>query len=199
MICQYCRTHSPVTLTNIDGWHPRDIIDPLFFNDNTDLHNLIRKRLILPYLTGSFHPSFIEEYTSGLLMDLQKQDGDIRPILCGEIWRRCFGSLTVNTTPVRNEEVKLFTSTYDNFIQTEGIRDGTVSDITLCETRVILWQLRYIRYVLSGRFSRDYVCDLVKGQLFLIVKPYLIYSVISKSCTHVTVTWDTLIGTDRFT
>ena len=34
-----------------------------------------------PYLTGSFHPSFIEEYTSGLLMDLQKQDGDIRPIL----------------------------------------------------------------------------------------------------------------------
>ncbi len=27
-------------------------------------------------------------------------------------------------TPVRNEEAKLFTSTYDNFIQTAGIRDG---------------------------------------------------------------------------
>ena len=26
--------------------------------------------------------------------------------------------------PVRNEEAKLFTSTYDNFIQTTGIRDG---------------------------------------------------------------------------
>jgi hypothetical protein len=26
-------------------------------------------------------------------MELQKQDGDIRPILCGEIWRRCFASL----------------------------------------------------------------------------------------------------------
>ena len=57
-------------------------------------------------------------------MDLQKQDGGIRPILCGEIWCRCFVSLTVNVTPVRNEVAKLFTSTYDNFIQTTGIRDG---------------------------------------------------------------------------
>ncbi len=54
-------------------------------------------------------------------MVLQKPDGDIRPILCGEVWRR---SLTVNTTPIHNEEVKLFTSSYDNFIQTAGIRDG---------------------------------------------------------------------------
>ena len=101
-----------------------DLVAPLFFNDNTDLHNLIRKRLILPYLTGSFHPSLIEEYTSGLLMSLQKQDGGIRPILCGEVWRRCFARLTVNTTPVRKEEAKLFTSTYDNVVQAAGIRDG---------------------------------------------------------------------------
>ena len=46
-----------------------------------ELHNLIRNRLILPYLTDSFHPSFIEEYADGLLMDLQKQDGGIHPIL----------------------------------------------------------------------------------------------------------------------
>jgi hypothetical protein len=45
-------------------------------------------------------------------------------ILCGEVWRRCFASLAANTTPVRNEAAKLFTSTYDNFIQTAGIRDG---------------------------------------------------------------------------
>jgi hypothetical protein len=37
-----------------DGWHARDLIGPLFFNINTDLPNLIRKRLIHPYLTGSF-------------------------------------------------------------------------------------------------------------------------------------------------
>jgi hypothetical protein len=57
-------------------------------------------------------------------MAVQKQDGGIRPILCGEIWRCCFASLAVNATPVRNEAAKLFTSTYDNFIQTAGIRDG---------------------------------------------------------------------------
>ena len=53
-ICQYFRTRSPVTMPDIDGWHARDLIAPLFFNDNTELHNLIRRRLILPYLTGSF-------------------------------------------------------------------------------------------------------------------------------------------------
>ena len=80
--------------------------------------------LSFTYLPDSFHPSFIEEYAGGLLMALQKQDGGIRPILCGEIWRRCFASLAVNATPVRNEAAKLFTSTYDKFIQTAGIRDG---------------------------------------------------------------------------
>jgi hypothetical protein len=60
----------------------------------------------------------------GLLMALQKPDGDIRPILCGEVWRRCFASLKVNATPIRNEAAMLFTSSYDNFIQTAGIRDG---------------------------------------------------------------------------
>jgi hypothetical protein len=113
-----------VTVVDIDSWHARDLITPLFFKDNTKLHNLIRERLILPYLTGTFHPSFIEEYVGELLMALQKQDADIRPILCGEIWRRCFASLAVNATPVRNDAAKLFTSTYDNFIQTGGIRDG---------------------------------------------------------------------------
>jgi hypothetical protein len=112
-------------MPDIDGWHARDLIAPVFFNYNTELHNLIRKRLILPYLTGSFHPSFIERYAGGILMTLQKQDGGIRPILCGEVWRRCFASLAANATPIRNEADKLFTSTYDNFMQTAGIGMGT--------------------------------------------------------------------------
>ena len=57
-------------------------------------------------------------------MALQKPDGGIRPILCGEVWRRCCASLAVNATPIRKEAAMLFTSTYDNFIQTAGIRDG---------------------------------------------------------------------------
>jgi hypothetical protein len=96
-------------MADIDGWHARDLIAPLFFNDNTELHNLIRKRLVLPYRNGSFHPSFIEEYAGGLQMALQKEG---------------FASLAVNATPVRSEAAKLFTFTYDNLIQTAGIRDG---------------------------------------------------------------------------
>ena len=53
-------------------------------------------------------------------MTLQQQDGDSHPIPYGEVWRHCFTSLVVH----RKEVVKLFTSTYDNFIQTSGIRDG---------------------------------------------------------------------------
>ena len=76
---------------------------------------------VLPYWLIS--PTFIEEYAGGLLTDLEKQDGGLRPILYAEIWRRCFTSLAVSATSVRNEEAKFFTSTY-NFIQTTGIWDG---------------------------------------------------------------------------
>jgi hypothetical protein len=41
-----------------------------------------------------------------------------------EIWRRCFASFAINVTPIRNEAANFFSSTYDNFIQTAGIRDG---------------------------------------------------------------------------
>ena len=47
-ISQYFRTRSPVTMVDIDDWYVCDLIDPLFFNDNTEIHNLIRKCLILP-------------------------------------------------------------------------------------------------------------------------------------------------------
>jgi len=119
----------------------RDISAPLFLNTNTDIHRLNRERLILPCLTGSFHPSCIEEYAVPASLPLQKQlflihmydlfclyrnnmlAFNLRPIL--EIWRRCFASLPANATPVRNVAAKILTSTYDNFIQTAGIRDGS--------------------------------------------------------------------------
>jgi hypothetical protein len=179
-------------MVDSDGWHARDLIAPLFFNDDTDLHNLIRKCRILPYLTGSLHPSFIEEYAGGLLMALQKQDGGIRPILCTEIWRRCFASLAVNATPVRNEEPvrneKLFTSTDDNCIQTAGIRDGASHCAKILsvfydildtsdpnDPEVIIKPMIGISNsfnttcraltldVLSGRASGDYACGLERG------------------------------------
>jgi hypothetical protein len=119
-------------------------------------------------------------------MALQKQDGGIRPILCGEIWRRCFASLAVNATPVRNEEAKLFTSTRDIVIQTAGIRDGASpcaqilsvfydnldpSDpndpeaiIKIDISNAFNSTCRALTLdVLSGRASRDYACGLKLG------------------------------------
>jgi hypothetical protein len=130
----------------------------------------------------------MEEYAGRLLMALQKQDGGIRPILCGEIWRRCFASLAVNATPVRNEQAKLFTSTYDNFIQTAGIRDGAshcakilsvfydnidTSDpndpeviIKIDMSNAFNTTCRALTLdVLSGRASRDYACGLKHGDV----------------------------------
>ena len=115
-------------------------------------------------------------------MSLQKQDGVIRPILCDEIWRRCFASLTVNTKSVHQETAKLFTSTYDNFIQTAGIRDGAsnyakilsvfydnlnTSDpndpdviIKIDISNAFNTTNRALTLdVISGRASRDYACD----------------------------------------
>jgi len=64
-ICQYFRTRSPVTIADIDGWHARDLIAPLFFNDNTELHNLIRKRLVL------FSPTLLVPSAHPLLKNMQ--------------------------------------------------------------------------------------------------------------------------------
>ena len=119
-------------------------------------------------------------------MTLQKQDGGIHTILCGEIWNHCFGSLTVNSTSVRNEETKLFTSTYDNFIQATGIRDGVshyvkilwifydILDTTDLNDPEVFIKIDISNVfhstcrtltldILSGQSSHDYVCDLKRG------------------------------------
>jgi hypothetical protein len=67
--------------------------------------------LSCPTLLAPSTHRLVEEYAGGLLMALQKQDGDIRPILSEEILRRCFSSLAVNAMPVRNEAANLLTST----------------------------------------------------------------------------------------
>jgi hypothetical protein len=79
----------------------------------------------LPYLFGDFHPSHIQEYAGGLLLALEKpakDGGGVRPIICGENWRRCFASLAANA--VRGPISRIFTSAYENFLQTAGLQDG---------------------------------------------------------------------------
>ena len=86
---------------------------------------------------------------------------------------------------VRNEKVKLSTSTYDNFIQTAGIRDGASHcakilsifydslETTNLNPEVIIKidisnafnsACRALTLdILSGRASRDYDCGLMRG------------------------------------
>jgi hypothetical protein len=163
-------------------WHARDIITPSFFNDNTDLHTLIRKRLILPYLTGSFHPSFVEEDAGGLLMALEKQDRNIHPFYVER-----YGTVALTTyrsmrrLGTHNEPVKSFTCTYDKFIQTASIRDGAsycakilsifydnLDDSTPNDPDSIIkidvsnafntTDRAFTLDMISGRASRDYTC-----------------------------------------
>ena len=62
-------------------------------------------------------------------MALQKPDGGIHPILCGEVWRRCFASLSVNATPIRNEVAKLFTSSLITLFKLQVFGPGMVPRI----------------------------------------------------------------------
>ena len=109
--------------------------------------------------------------------------GGIRPILCGDAWRRCFASLAANAT--QGSVANIFTSTYDNFIQFAGLKDGAshcaklltimydnldsdaqdpdvIIKVDISNAFNVL--CRYLTLdVLSGTASRDYVSGLKFG------------------------------------
>jgi hypothetical protein len=112
-------------------------------------------------------------------------------------------------------------STYDNCIQTAGIRDGVSYSVKILsvfydnldssdpnDPEVIIKIYTSNTFnstcraltqdVLSGCASRDYVAS-KKGMLFPPVRTCLTYSAILKPCVHATLNYDTLTGTDRFT
>ena len=114
-----------MSAADIDEWRARELMAHLFMGDDEELQGLIRTHMILPYLFGDFHPSHIQEYAGGLLLALEKPAKDrgvVRPIICGESWRRCFASLAANA--VRGPISRFFTSTYEFFLQTAGLQDG---------------------------------------------------------------------------
>jgi hypothetical protein len=123
-IAKYFRTRSSVSAADIDGWRAREVMAPLFMGDDDELQGLIKDHTNLPYLFGDFHPSNIQEYAGGLVIALEKpakDGGGIRPIICGERWRRCVASLAANA--VRGPISRTFTSTFENFLQTAGLQD----------------------------------------------------------------------------
>jgi hypothetical protein len=104
-IAKYFRTRSPGSAADIDGWRAGELVAPLFMGDDEELQQLIRTHLILPYLFGNFHPSHTQEYAGGLLLALEKpanpdgSPGGLRPIICGESWRRCLANLAAAGCP----------------------------------------------------------------------------------------------------
>ena len=185
-IAKYFRTRSPISAADIDGWRARELMAPLFMGDDEEFHSLIRVHLILPYLFGDFHPSHLQEYAGGLLLALQKPGGGLRPILCGESWRRCFASLAAHA--VRAPVSNIFTSTYNNFMQTAGLRDGASHCAKILSSMYdslnsdpndpdVLVKLdiknafnmlcrQLTLDVLGGKASCDYACGLKEGDSF---------------------------------
>jgi hypothetical protein len=53
--------------------------------------------------------------------------------------------------------------------------------------------------MISGRASRDYACDLKRGDVIPTVDTVTIYLAILKLCAHVIVSYGTLTGMDSFT
>ncbi len=127
-------------------------------------------------------------------MDLQKQDGGIRPIPYGEIWFLFFASLSINETPVHSELSKIFTSNCDTFLQTTSIRDDVshyakiltvfydnLDTLDPNDPEVIIkidisnalnTACRSLTLdVLSGRVSLDYDCDLKHGEAIPTIEP----------------------------
>ena len=127
-IAKYFRTRSPLSADDINGWRARELVVPLFMGDNEERQEMIHTHLIPPYLFGDFHPSHTQEYAGGLLLALEKpanedsSPGGLRPIICGESWRSCLANLAA--AAVRGPISKIFTSTYENFLQTAGLQDG---------------------------------------------------------------------------
>lgn len=90
-IVRYFRTRSPVATPDIDSWLARDLVAPLLCTDDPEFQDLVRDTMVLPFLLGDFHDAHKGEMAGGLLLALQKPDqGGIRPIACGDLWRRCF-------------------------------------------------------------------------------------------------------------
>jgi len=124
-----------VSAADIDGWRARELMAPLFMGDDEELQTLIRDHLILPYLFGDFHPSHIQEYAGGLLIALEKpvnpdgSPGGLRPIICGESWRRCLANLAA--AAVRGPVSKIFT--YEVFLQQQVSRMAPPTVYKLCQ------------------------------------------------------------------
>ena len=64
----------------VDGWRPREHVAFLFSEDNEEFHNLTRKHIVMPFITGDFFPGHGEEVAGGKYFALVKPNAGGAPI-----------------------------------------------------------------------------------------------------------------------
>ena len=126
-IRQYFRNRKPLAAADVDGWRGREHLAWMFMNNDTEFQELIRTEFLLPYLTNEFLQIYAKDNAGGLLFAFLKANGCLRPLVCGDAWRRCIASLIAQF--LKLDAAHFFTSTFPNFIQCAGgLRDGA----TIC-------------------------------------------------------------------
>ena len=60
-IRKYFARSPPLSAQDADGWRPREHVAFLFSEDDEEFHNLIRKHMVMPFITGNFFPGHSEE------------------------------------------------------------------------------------------------------------------------------------------
>ena len=121
-IRQYYARCAPLSAQDVDGWRPREHIAWMFNDGDETFHDLIRTQLILPYVKGDFYEGHLEEVAGGKFIALEKLNNSVRPIVIGSTWRRAPASLSV--AEVNSDVANFLMSTYDNFLQFAGQKDG---------------------------------------------------------------------------
>jgi hypothetical protein len=92
-------------------------------DDDTDAQERIIKHLLLPYVKGNFHPSYLHEHAGGRLSAFLKSDLlKIRPTFNSSSWRR--GAAHLINASVKEDASIFFTEEFPNFIQCAGSVDG---------------------------------------------------------------------------
>ena len=106
-------------------------------NNDTEFQELIRTEFLLPYLTNEFLQIYAKDNAGGLLFAFLKANGRLRPLVCGDAWRRCIASLIAQF--LKLGAAHFFTSTFPNFIQCAGgLRDGALIDMVFIHSTLEL-------------------------------------------------------------
>ena len=136
-IRKYFARSPPLSAQDADGWRPREHVAFLFSEDDEEFHNLIRKHMVIPFITDDFFLGHNDEVAGGEYSASVKPnaggahipnargapvDADVRGIVIGSTWRRCSASRAVAESSLAVADYLL--GQYGNFLQFAGQKEG---------------------------------------------------------------------------